>query len=132
MPYVVARFNKRVTNRFIEPIARRSPGFAVVHHRGRRSGTAYRTPVNVFAFDEGQALVVLTYGPKADWFQNVLRGNARVETKATSLLITAVDVVDRVGAWPSLPWFVRLALRVLRVHDFARLTLARSEAPIES
>ena len=83
LPRAVARFNKRVTNRFLEPIARRSSGFAVVHHVGRRSGREYTTPVNLFRLgDEGAgvgdrsttdaAIVSLTYGPSADWVRNVL------------------------------------------------------------
>lgn len=122
LPYVIARFNKRVTNRFIEPIVRHSPGFALVHHRGRRSGTAYTTPVNIFPIDEHQALIVLTYGTRADWFQNVLAADAHLETRHTRSTISEVDVTDRDKASPWLPWFVRIALRVLRVHDVALVT----------
>lgn len=133
VPYAVARFNKRVTNRFVEPIARRTGGFAVVHHEGRRSGRSYRTPINVFhnAADGGNAIdsnnqseviAALTYGPRADWFQNALAGEALLETKSGTSLITRIEVIDRVTAWPALPMFVRLALRLLRVHHFARLS----------
>jgi deazaflavin-dependent oxidoreductase (nitroreductase family) len=128
LPRVVARFNKRVTNRFLEPIARRSSGFAVVHHVGRRSGRAYTTPVNLFRLgdegDGGGAVVVsLTYGPSADWVRNVLAGGAGVETRVGRRVVEASTVVGRDVAWPALPIIVRGALRVLRVRDFLRLTL---------
>lgn len=120
LPHVVARFNKRVTNRFIEPVARRSSGFAVVHHTGRVSGRTYRTPINLFT--DGDAwIAALTYGPKADWVQNVVATGGVVETKIGQHPIRRVEVVDRRIAWPHLPMLVRGALRMLRVTDFLRL-----------
>lgn len=124
-PHVVARFNKRVTNRFVEPVARRTSGFAVVHHVGRQTGAVYRTPVNVFRLD-GDLVVALTYGMRADWIQNVLVGPASIETDGSVTPIGRVEVVGRATAWRALPWFVRSALRLLRVRDFARLALATS------
>lgn len=78
LPHVVARFNKRVTNRFSDPIAQMSRGFAVVHHTGRRSGASYSTPVNLFHLNDS-VIVALTYGPTADWAQNVMSGGGVVE-----------------------------------------------------
>ncbi|MFW2333356.1 nitroreductase family deazaflavin-dependent oxidoreductase [Ilumatobacter sp.] len=127
LPRVVARFNRRYTNRFIEPIVRRSAGFASVHHVGRRSGSEFRTPVNVFDLD-GDLIVALTYGASADWVQNVLAGGAHVVRRGATMEIVDVAVVGRETAWPALPWFVRGALRVLRVREFARLRTAPGTA----
>lgn len=121
LPRVVARFNKRVTNRFLEPVARRSSGFAVVHHVGRRSGRTYATPVNLFALGD-EAIVALTYGPGADWVQNVIAGGGSVEHREGQRGIDHVTVVGRDVAWPVLPLVVRGALRVLRVQRFLRLS----------
>src|SRR5262245_15159115 len=66
----VASFNKRVTNHLTRHIAGWAPGFAIVHHVGRRSGRAYETPVNVFHRD-GTYLFALTYG-EGEWVRNVL------------------------------------------------------------
>ena len=53
------------TNRVINPITRRFaghlPGFAILIYTGRRSGTRYRTPINVFHRDE-RFVFALTYG----------------------------------------------------------------------
>lgn len=125
LPRLVARFNKRVTNRLLEPLARRARGFAVVHHTGRRSGSTYTTPVNLF--DLGvSSIVVLTYGPSADWSQNVLVGGGAVEDRTGLRRIESAEVVDRSVAWPALPIVVRGVLRVLRVRDFMRLELAET------
>lgn len=121
LPRWVARFNKRVTNRWLEPLARRSSGFAVVEHRGRSTGAIYRTPVNIF-YADGRVLVALTYGPGADWYRNVYAGGGRLETKGLIRSILDVDLVGRDFAWRWLPWPVRAALRLLRVRDFALLS----------
>jgi len=89
----------------------------VVHHIGRQSGSAYQTPVNVFDHD-GSLLVALTYGPSADWVQNVLANGGSIRRNGVDLAITSVAVVGREAAWPYLPRFVRGALRVLSVKDF--------------
>ena len=42
----VAAFNLAVTNRITSRFADRLPGFGILTHVGRKSGRAYRTPVN--------------------------------------------------------------------------------------
>jgi deazaflavin-dependent oxidoreductase (nitroreductase family) len=66
----VARFNKIVTNRVQGVYAWILPPWAVILHRGRRSGRAYRTPV--LAFRQDRTLVVaLLYGEESDWLRNL-------------------------------------------------------------
>lgn len=53
---------------------------SVVRHRGRRSGTAYETPIVVREYDD-DLVVVLPYGTQADWIKNVLAaGEAQIVT----------------------------------------------------
>lgn len=127
LPHTVARFNKRVTNRFIEPIARRSAGFAVIHHVGRRSGTPYATPVNLFEF-HADSLVSLTYGLATDWVQNVLAGGGSIEDHTGRRRISSCRIVDRSVAWPALPRVVRGALWLLRVDRFLVLSFDEVES----
>jgi deazaflavin-dependent oxidoreductase (nitroreductase family) len=89
---------------------------------GRRSGREYHTPVNVFDLD-GDLIVALTYGPTADWIRNVLAGPARLVRRGATMEIVDVVVVGRETAWRALPRFVRAALRVLQVREFARLSV---------
>jgi deazaflavin-dependent oxidoreductase (nitroreductase family) len=66
----VARFNRRVTNRIQGLYAWLVPPWAVMLHRGRKSGCPYRTPL--LAFRRGHTLVVaLVYGEDADWVRNM-------------------------------------------------------------
>lgn len=122
LPHTVARFNKRVTNRFLQPLAQRSPGFIVVHHTGRRSGRPYSTPVNAFTRDR-HLFVALTYGPSADWVQNVMAEGGEVEDRRDRRRITSAEVVDRERAWDVVPRPVKAVLRLMGVHHFLQLHL---------
>ena len=69
----VACFNRVVTNRVQGVYAWLVPPWAVVVHRGRRSGRPYRTPV--FAFRQERTLVIaLLYGEESDWLRNLRAG----------------------------------------------------------
>lgn len=128
LPRSVARFNKRFTNRFAEPLARRFSNFAVVHHQGRRTGRPFTTPVNCFG-DEETLVVALTYGVHTDWARNVLSGPATIELRGHVRRVVAAEVVGREEAWALLPGLVRGALRIIGVRDFLRLSLSAPTTP---
>lgn len=71
LPRSLARANRVGLNRVVVRVAGHLPGFALVHHRGRRSGRDYTTPVNAFRIGNGYRFA-LTYGPDSDWARNVL------------------------------------------------------------
>lgn len=123
MPRAVAHANKRVLNPVVRLLARFVPGLAVIEHRGRRSGTPYRTPVLLFRHGD-QVVVALTYGPKADWVRNVLASEgARIRDRTGSYRV-GVPVVRRDDTGPvRLPALVRAILTRGDVHDFLHLTV---------
>lgn len=53
------------------------PPWAVILHRGRRTGRAYRTPVLAFRSDR-TLIVALLYGEQSDWVRNLRAGGGRV------------------------------------------------------
>lgn len=71
VPRAVATFNKHVTNRIQGIWAWLIPPWAVVHHTGRSSGRAFRTPVLGFNTPEGFAVPML-YGPETQWVKNLM------------------------------------------------------------
>jgi deazaflavin-dependent oxidoreductase (nitroreductase family) len=73
----VAQFNRSVTNPIQGHYAWILPPWAVVCHRGRRTGRLYRTPVNAYRRGSTLAIVVL-YGPESGWVRNVLAGGGQV------------------------------------------------------
>lgn len=90
----LARFNKRVTNRVQGLWAPYLPPWAVIVHKGRKSGRTFRTPV--LAYRSGRRLgVVLYYGEDSDWLRNVLAaGGASVVRAGKTVALTNPRVVD--------------------------------------
>jgi deazaflavin-dependent oxidoreductase (nitroreductase family) len=125
IPKRVARFNRRVTNRITRRFAGRLPGFAIVTHRGRRSGRTYETPVNVFR-DGDRYVFALTYGADSDWVQNVIAaGGCEIETRRESFELRDperfADPTRRAAPIPA-----RWMLRLIGVQEFMSLTRTRA------
>jgi deazaflavin-dependent oxidoreductase (nitroreductase family) len=93
IPARVAQWNKVGLNRVVRHIAPWAPGLAVVVHRGRRSGRAYQTPVNVFPTDDG-FVIALTYGAdNTEWVKNVLAaGGCQLRTRGRVLEVDSPRV----------------------------------------
>jgi len=88
----VARFNKRVTNRIQGLYVWLVPPWAVIVHRGRRSGRQYRTPL--FAFRRGRTLVIaLLYGEESEWLRNLRAGGGHVIRAGRTLVVGGPEVV---------------------------------------
>jgi deazaflavin-dependent oxidoreductase (nitroreductase family) len=119
-PRWLARFNRRVTNRLLGPLARRLPWFGVVGHVGRTTRRRYRTPVNVFRRGD-RYLIALTYGPEAQWVRNVLAsGGCELETRQRTVRLTRPRLF-RDERRRHVPPPVRLPLTLLGVSDFLEL-----------
>jgi deazaflavin-dependent oxidoreductase (nitroreductase family) len=87
-----ARFNKRVTNRIQGLYAWLVPPWAVIVHRGRRSGRVYRTPL--FAFRRGRTLVIaLLYGEESAWLSNLREGGGGHVIRAGRTWVVGPPVV---------------------------------------
>ncbi len=129
LPRSLAHANRHVTNRLLGGVARYAPGFGVVHHTGRTSHRAYRTPVNVFRH-AGHYTIALTYGSDADWVRNVLAaGGCRLETRGR-LHALAQPRLFHDSQRQAVPAPVRLILGFARVDDFLELA-AISDAPAQ-
>ena len=99
-------------------IAPWAPGWAVVIHRGRKSGRVFRTPL--WAFRRGNSYIIaLTYGPGADWVRNVTAaGGCELESGGRRYRLANPHVYrdDRAAEMPA---FIRFMLRrVIKAPDF--------------
>jgi deazaflavin-dependent oxidoreductase (nitroreductase family) len=93
----VARFNKRVTNRVQGLYAWLVPPWAVILHRGRRSGCQYRTPL--FAFRRGRTLVIaLLYGEESEWLRNLRAGGGHVIRAGRTFSVGQPEVIETSAA----------------------------------
>ncbi len=117
----VARFNRRVTNRFTGMFIDKLPGFAIVYHVGRRSGRAFSTPLKTFR-DGNDYIIALTYGPDTDWVKNVLAADGcELVTQGQRIRLTHARIVtDPERRWA--PLSVRILLGLIHAPQYLRLT----------
>lgn len=110
LPQSLARFNRRFTNPVQRLWAGWAPSFAIIEHKGRKSGKEFRTPVTAFTTEDGVA-ILLTYGPDRDWLKNLqAAGGGRVMRGGRTRAVTNPRVMTRDDAAP-----------LVRGRAFARL-----------
>jgi deazaflavin-dependent oxidoreductase (nitroreductase family) len=120
LPRWLARFNRKATNPLAGRISGRVPGLGVLVHRGRRSGRAYRTPLAVFRRPGGCG-IALTYGPEAEWVQNVLAAGGAVLERGGRLQRLTNPRLRRDPRHRPVPPLVRIPLRLLGADAFLLL-----------
>jgi deazaflavin-dependent oxidoreductase (nitroreductase family) len=116
----VARFNRHFANHLAGPVFSRLPGFGAVHHRGRRSGRPYRTPVKYFRRG-GDYIITLPYGPQSDWVRNVVAaGGCALTTRGRQLQLTEPTLFTDDGT-THIPRLVRRAMAKLNSTTYLAL-----------
>ena len=94
---------RRINRALMNPRQLRTAGHpgayaGVVHHVGRRTGTAHRTPVAPYPTDDG-FVVALPYGTRPDWVRNVLAaGTARIEHEGRTFEVVEPRIVAATDA----------------------------------
>jgi deazaflavin-dependent oxidoreductase (nitroreductase family) len=130
IPHWIARVNRFVTNPLARMVAGWAPGFAIVRHRGRKSGKDYSTPVNIFQVkgrDDG-FLIALTYGADVDWLKNVMAaGGCTVRYRRREIDLADPEFIGTAEGMELMPALVKRILRVGNVTEFVRLR--RSSGP---
>lgn len=98
-------------------VAGHLPGFALVHHRGRKSGRTYTTPVNAFRIGNGYRFA-MTYGVDSDWVRNTLAaGECDVTVRGRRLhLVDPKLETDRSARWAPGP--VAVVLRRIGADQY--------------
>ncbi len=122
IPNWVRYANKRFTNRLLMKIAgvRGSP-LAVVGHAGRRSGKPYETPVLV-APVAGGFVFALTYGPRVDWYRNILAAGAcSLRWHGQGYDLREPETIAPTIALPTFHPLPRLLLRIAGMQHFFRM-----------
>jgi deazaflavin-dependent oxidoreductase (nitroreductase family) len=120
--------------RYFNPLIRRFAGsrafplFALVRHRGRRSGQAYATPVGARPTLDG-FVIPLTFGQRADWFRNVqAAGECVIRWRGHEYPVVEPRVADWTSARSAFSLPERIAIPLLGVTRFVRL---RHAQPLE-
>ena len=93
----VARFNRLINNRVQGVYAWLLPPWAVLLHRGRRSGRAFRTPVLAFKRDR-TLIVALLYGEESEWLRNMRHRAGHFVRAGRTYALSAPRVVETSAA----------------------------------
>ncbi len=122
----LVRFVARFVNPVVMLIAGRRwmPVVGILHHRGRRSGRAYATPLGMRPL--GDTFVMpRTFGQDAAWYRNVLAAGGCVVTyRGTDYTLVEPEIVDYTTAAPAFPRYERLQFRLVGIKEYLRLRLA--------
>jgi len=73
----------RLTSPAMRPLAGKhwNPIFAIVEHRGRKTGRVYRTPVAARRSGDG-FIIALAFGAQVDWYRNLVAAGGGPSTGA--------------------------------------------------
>jgi deazaflavin-dependent oxidoreductase (nitroreductase family) len=117
----------RVVNPLVLRIAgrRHIPIVGIAHHRGRKTGHLYATPLGMRPAAGGGFVMPLTFSEAAHWYQNIQAAGWCVITyRGTDHTVAGPMLVDRATAGPAYPRYERLALRLIGINEFVWLTVA--------
>jgi deazaflavin-dependent oxidoreductase (nitroreductase family) len=119
---VLTRLVRRTTG-LVLPLAgkRWNPLFAVVLHRGRRSGREHATPVAARRTADG-FVIALAFGAQVDWYRNLrAAGGGRIRWRGRDYPVGAPDTIEQAVALPAFLPIQRVLFRLAGVTGFIRL-----------
>ena len=125
IPYFMRRVNRVFTNPLLGTIAWLVPPMAVVHHVGRKSGRAYRSPVVAFRSRSG-VVIPMTYGRDVDWARNIVAAKGcELAHAGRRLKLRNPRIVGFDRAQQRLPAALRSFFRVADFPGYVLLDSAR-------
>jgi deazaflavin-dependent oxidoreductase (nitroreductase family) len=125
LPRALARFNKYVTNQIQLRWAHVLPGYGRLEHTGRKSGRAFRTPLNVFAAPGGFVMPI-AYGIQSDWVRNVqAAGGGRLVHRRKRYVLSDPQVLTGGSGRALLPRPLRVLTKLVHADNVLRVTAVR-------
>jgi deazaflavin-dependent oxidoreductase (nitroreductase family) len=107
------------------------PFYALLRHRGRRSGRWYATPV-VARPIAGGLVLPLAFGVEADWSRNIrAAGDCIVRWRGAEHPMVDPRIISIDEARTAFSQLERVALRALRIRSFVRLSYRAEAATAE-
>lgn len=99
-----------------------NPLFAVVEHRGRRSGRPYATPVAARRVEHG-FVVTLAFGAHVDWYRNLeVAGGGSIRWRGKRYRVAGPQPLDPITAVAAFNAVQRMGLRLGRIDGFISLS----------
>jgi deazaflavin-dependent oxidoreductase (nitroreductase family) len=110
----------RTFNRLIRIVAGRRV-YALLRHRGRRSGKRFETPVVAWKTRSG-ILVPVVWGTKADWYRNTIAsGGCDIQVRGRWYRCRAPRLVERAEVLAHITQPMRTLVRLGPVRQFLLL-----------
>src|ERR1700730_15441252 len=119
----IVRFAARFVNPLVLLIAGRSwmPVVGILHHRGRRSGRDYATPIGMRPLGDG-FVIPRTFSDNAAWYLNVkAAGEGRITYLGRQYHVVEPEVVEYATARTAFPRYERLQFRLIGINEYLRL-----------
>jgi deazaflavin-dependent oxidoreductase (nitroreductase family) len=117
----------RLLARLLNPLVLRIAGrrwmpiVGILHHRGRRSGRAYATPLGMRPLGDG-FVMPRTFGEHSAWYHNVrAAGGAVVTWGGADHTLYQPQLVDAATAMPAFPRYERRLLGLVGIDKFVLL-----------
>ena len=113
----------RLTRPAMLPLAGKGwkPIFAVVEHRGRKTGRVYLTPVAARRSGDGFT-IALAFGAQADWYRNlVAAGGGTIRWRGDVYSVTAPERVDAATVLPTFDPVQRRLLRIAGIDGYVQV-----------
>jgi deazaflavin-dependent oxidoreductase (nitroreductase family) len=100
------------------------PIWAVVRHRGRKSGKMYSTPIAIRPTPDGFVLP-LPWGEGTDWCRNLrAAGGGVVRWGGAEIEVTDPELIDAADAMPTFDAYMRPIVRRIGIKKFLRVRRA--------
>lgn len=119
----------RPFNKVVAKIAGRRflPVWALVRHRGRKSGKPYETPIAILGSTSKDVYIALPWGRGTDWVRNLqAAGGGALVWKGRAFALTEPTFVDKAEALDAAPGLQRWLARRLLPEDCLRVGLQPS------
>ncbi len=123
------RFLARIVNPLVLLVAGRRwmPVVGILHHRGRRSGREYATPIGMRPLGDG-FVIPRTFSENAAWYQNLkAAGEGRVTYLGRHYHVSQPEVVDYTTARLAFPRYERAQFRLIGINEYLRLRAVPDE-----
>ena len=106
------------------------PIWAVVRHRGRKSGKLYSTPIAIRPTPDG-FILPLPWGEGTDWCRNLrAAGGGAIRWGGADIEITDPELVDAAAAMPFFDAYMRPIMKLIGIKKVLRVrrTVAAPDA----
>jgi len=103
------------------------PVVGVIHHRGRKSGRMYATPLGMRPL--GDTFVMpRTFGENAAWYLNVKAAGWCVVTyRGREYTLVEPQVIEYSAAAPAFPRYELLQFRLVGINEYLRMRQAPAD-----